>query len=71
MTDMALLFSRDPLKLTDEDITEIIKKFREARVSFKQGNMKAGKTTAPKLTKAEAEVKASGLDLSIDLGKLV
>jgi hypothetical protein len=44
MSDIALLFARDPLELTDQDLDVIIAKFREARSSF--GNAPAQKPAA-------------------------
>ena len=41
MSDIAQLFARDPLELTDRDLDAIIAKFREARSSF--GNAPAAK----------------------------
>lgn len=34
MTDLQILFDRDPLKLTNEDLTTIINAFRQARTQF-------------------------------------
>lgn len=58
-TDIALVFARDPLEHTDEDITKIIEHYREKRKLFKLG----GEKPPAKLTKREAEVKSSGLSL--------
>ena len=57
--DIAVLFARDPLKHSDEDIDRIIKKFRDARSTFKA----TGKApTAKKAGKKPAvEVDASSL----------
>lgn len=71
MTDIALLFSRDPLKHTDADIDEIIKKFREARVNFGAGDRKAGSTTPAKLTAKEQEVAGAKLNLGLNLKDLL
>ena len=44
-TDIALLFARDPLKLTDEDINTLIAKMREQRKSFSAPKAPATTTT--------------------------
>lgn len=46
MTDLAELFSRDPLTYTKEggELRSIIAAFRERRAQFNTGNMKAGST---------------------------
>lgn len=43
-SDLAELFSRDPLKLTNADITSIIEEMRKSRHAFNAGNAKAGST---------------------------
>jgi hypothetical protein len=50
MTDLAELFSRDPLKLTRDDIQSIIEEMRKSRHAFNAGNAKAG-STKPKTEK--------------------
>jgi len=50
MSDLAELFARDPLKLTDDDITAIITEMRKSRHAFNAGNAKAG-STKPKTEK--------------------
>lgn len=65
--DMAELFRRDPLDLTDDEIDQgIITKFRASRGQFALGNMKAGK--APK---AAAVAKGPKLGLKLDLATLL
>jgi hypothetical protein len=44
MTDLAELFARDPLNLTDPDIRLIIEEMRKSRHAFNAGNAKAGST---------------------------
>jgi hypothetical protein len=44
MTDLSTLFARNPLDLTREDITTIIKGFRQKRHQFTLGNATAGRT---------------------------
>lgn len=48
--DLAELFARDPLDLTDDDIRSIIEEMRKSRHAFNAGNMKAG-STKPKTEK--------------------
>lgn len=67
---VAELFSRDPLSLTQPDVSRIVAHMRESRQRFIMGNAKAGtpevkKSAATK--KGEALTKQLGLDLS-DLG---
>lgn len=50
MTDLAELFARDPLSLTDDDIRSIIEEMRKSRHAFNAGNAKAG-STKPKTEK--------------------
>lgn len=59
-TDIAELFARDPLKLSDQDLDAIILKLRGQARQFAAGNMKAGKTVKPKAAK-------TGLQLDIEL----
>jgi hypothetical protein len=65
MSDIATLFARDPLKMTDADIDKIIETMREKRHLFNSAPQPKGN----KLTKKEEEV-SSGLklDLNLDLG---
>lgn len=65
MTDIATLFARDPLTLTQPDLTLIVEEMRKSRGAFNAGNMKAG-STKPKTEKQKAVAELlSGL--SIDL----
>ena len=50
MSDLADLFSRDPMSLTKEDIDAIIARYRAARAQFLEGAKAAGATKklAPK-----------------------
>ena len=62
---VAMLFARDPLELTTEDIDVVIMHMRDRRHQFKTASSSGKKApAAPKLTKAEKEIKASGLDVS-------
>lgn len=56
MTDITELFARDPLKLTKEDIKEIVDIYRSKRYQFVLGDKTAGKT------KKENGPKISNLD---------
>ena len=61
MSDIASLFSRDPLGMTDEDFSLIIKKFRENRSAF----------TQPAATKAPTKTAAAKkLTLDLDIGDI-
>lgn len=69
---VAELMARDPLKLSDQDLTKIIDNLRAKRVRFVVGDRSAGKPQAKKSAaqlKGEAALAAAGgkLDLS-DLG---
>ena len=64
--DIAAIFQRDPLSLTDQDLDAIVAKFRAQRAFFNSGAPKSeaeGKATAEKKPK----VKLTALDLG-DLG---
>lgn len=39
-TDIAILFARDPLQMSDEDFSHIIQKFRNDRTNFIQAPAK-------------------------------
>lgn len=62
MSDMGELFSRDPLKLTKEDRTEIIKWFRDNRAAFMTGQKVAKATAKPAKKGASAGIPGLGLD---------
>lgn len=67
MSDIAELFSRDPLSLTNEDLNEIVTHFRKCRAQFNLGVTNAG-STKPKSEKAKAaDALASNLNLDLDL----
>lgn len=66
MSDLAELFSRDPLKYTKEDVRALIAAYREKRKQYNAGATLAGKASpAPAKSKAlAAAIKGSeGLDL--------
>jgi hypothetical protein len=49
MSEIAELYARDPLELTESDIEALIADLRKRRANFKKGNKTAGKV--PKQTK--------------------
>lgn len=63
MSDLATLFARDPLKLTRDDVDEIIKHLRESRHKFIGNNEKP----LPKLTEKEQAAKKLSLDVELKL----
>ena len=69
MSDMAELFSRDPLKPTRESIDEIIAYYRVARANFNLGEKSAGSTKKAKSAPKEPGEKLTSLDLNELLGK--
>ena len=63
-TDINELFSRDPMKLTDDDITKIVAEFRKRRAMFNSNP--AAATAAPKkLTEKQKAI--SSLKIELDL----
>jgi hypothetical protein len=62
MSDLAELFARDPLTLTDPDISKIIEEMRKSRHAFNLGNMMAGST------KPKTEKQKQIIDLGSKLG---
>lgn len=60
MSDTSELFARNPLKLTREDITQLINELRKARVQF---NLGAKAEPKPKATKV-AKTPLGQIDLS-------
>jgi len=67
MTDIAKLFTEDPLNLTKENIDEIIQYYRNARANFSSGEKSAGSTKKMKEASAPG-VKVAKLDLDSLLG---
>lgn len=64
------LMERDPLGLNDPEIEITIREYRDMRVKFNLGDVKAGKVkdTVPKALKgADAETFKGLMDLKIDL----
>jgi len=65
MTDISELFARDPLKLTQSDITALVVELRRMRENFVAGQKSAG-NLKPKAVKS---LTAAGAGLSLkDLG---
>ena len=60
------LFSRDPLKMSQQDLDSIIAYLRNARAQYNLGEKSAGNMKPTKAKKSPAE-KVSSIDLS-DLG---
>ena len=52
MNDLNDLFARDPRKLTQADIADIIAEYREAQAQFMLGLKQAGATKKPRKSKA-------------------
>ena len=68
-TDIAELFRRDPLKLSDQDIDQIIEQFRSSRHQFNKGNMKAGSTKP--LTEKQKTAKEMSEKVNLDIKDLL
>jgi len=62
MTDIAELFRRDPLDLTDDDIEKIVEHYRKARAAF---NLTSKPT---RKTKPKVEVDPNAASVLKDLG---
>lgn len=67
MTDIAKLFTEDPLALTRDNIDSIIAYYREARKNFNNGEKAAGSTKKLKAA-GEPGPKVTSLDLDKLLG---
>jgi hypothetical protein len=65
-TDIAELFARDPLQLSEQDLNAIIGRLREQRAQFNLGNAMAG-SMKPKTAKAKI---TQDLASKLDLGNL-
>ena len=66
-TDIALLMSTDPLKLTEIDIEAMVAKMRQQRGQYNLGNMKAGSSKPPTAKASAASDLAKKLGLELDL----
>jgi hypothetical protein len=67
MSDLAELFSRDPLSLSKPDIAEIVAQLRASRHAFNAGNLRAGSTKPATAKQKETASLAEKLNLNIDL----
>lgn len=67
MSDISLIFSTDPLKLTRDDISSVIAEMRKKRAAFQLGNVKAGSMKPPTEKQKAATALAAKLG---DLGGL-
>lgn len=65
MTDISELFTRDPLSLTQPDITKIIEKMRASRHAFSAGNITAGSTKPPTEKQKQITELSSKLKISL------
>ena len=65
MNDMTLLFARDPLKLSDTDIDQMIAHMRENRKNFEQGDKVSIKKKTPAAGKRTGSVKLE--DVGVEL----
>lgn len=54
MSEISDLFARDPLGLTDQDLSKIIAHFRASRSAFMQAGTRAKPTAEPKEKKPKA-----------------
>lgn len=63
MSDISELFARDPLKLTNEQVDEIIEEMRRKRHLFESATPAAKKPASPK--QAAAASLASKLDFKL------
>lgn len=66
MSDIAELFDRDPLKLTDQDLDTIITSLRQQRANFNlgakaAGSMKPAKPKTAKTVAAQIDLASLGL----------
>ena len=64
-TDIAMLFARDPLKLTRADIDAIIAALRDKRRTFGQPTAKPAATRKTRVTKADKLTE--GMDIEVEL----
>jgi len=60
MTTIQQIFDKDPLSYTKEDISEVVKYFRQKRLEFKLGDKSAG---SPKKISAKGSQDLTKLEL--------
>lgn len=67
-TTIQVLFDRDPLELSDQDIGKIVEHLREGRARYVSGEAQAGSAKTAKASKAKKPEKPlpEGLQLSLD-----
>lgn len=65
-TDIAELFSRDPLGHTDKDIDMLVTHLRSARAQFNLGNAKAGSMKPKTEKQKQTATLAEKLDIKWD-----
>lgn len=70
-TPIGELMARDPLQLSEIDITRIIEKLRESRKAFVAGNAKAGVPDAKKSKAQKTREQAGKVVGDVDLGDLI
>ena len=66
-TDIAVLFARDPLSLTKDDIDSIITAVRGMRTTFNDAPVKPATQRAPAKPRGKMAKLTEGLDIDIDL----
>jgi hypothetical protein len=66
MSDISELFARDPLKLTNDDISTIVGHYRTARGNFLIGDKKAGTTPSRKEKKTPVQLDLKELGINLD-----
>ena len=67
MSDLAILFARDPLSLTQADLTTIVDEMRKSRGQFNAGNIRAGSTKAPTEKQKALTDLATKLSINLDM----
>ncbi len=65
MTDIATLFSRDPLSLTRDDLTTIVTEMRKSRHAFNLGNKSAGSTKPRSAAQKEVSALAASVEITL------
>lgn len=63
--DIVELLGRDPLLLTEDDLTHIVTELRKSRAAFSLGNVKAGSTKPKTAKQKQLSDLAGGLEISI------
>lgn len=65
--DITELFGKDPLQYTDDDLNQVISRFREARKQFNLGQAAAGRTKplTPKQQQTNSLLDKLGVNLDL------